>query len=573
MTESESIRIGRANDSDLRVTDFTVSRNHAILYIQKGDFYIKDLMSKFGTHVQLQNEILVLPNSPIAIISGKIQIIFSIARNCFSFLKRFPYFKCNKNKKIISLDLDYNEYLKDKVPIYYKQELEKVNVLDTNYSLDSNDLRSSKKTQSNKEILCYDNNRIEVDNSEVNLKNSRLSQNDYSDMTTNRVDDSQRNSIIEGRSRSIVDESQTIENVTQNYKNKFQSSIFQLLPNSSTYRSEDRENLDLLSNYTRGDIVNSESRRSIKKIRQMNNKNEKKFNSEKNVKKISDNESLKVSNEKKKFMANSYKSKDLKKMADLKGENILDFSVFSDDILSESDYKIIKENIPYVNNFDQTGKEGSKSKYKILDLKSNSVKKEMERLDTFNPNAFKKFESKKSNKTKSCQVENYIPVSELDVNNNLKISDFNIDPKKSEVNDKLIKYFYEIFKNENKLDQISPILLAEEKAIDIKSRKFNFNDEFETKVNDKNFSKFKSSNYEKNTMEDSNINKNKDNSMHVNENNFFTNEEPRSFLEDTFEIIKSSKSNPQIAEPLSNSSVKELHVNSSYVTPNSPEFG
>ena len=60
--------------------------------------------------------------------------------------------------------------------------------------------------------------------------------------------------------------------------------------------------------------------------------------------------------------------------------------------------------------------------------------------------------------------------------------------------------------------------------------------------------------------------------MLILENNLFIKEEPRSFLEDTFDIIKSSKSNSQIPEPLTNSSVKELHVNSSYVIPNSQIF-
>ena len=47
--------IGRENNVKIRITDISVSRNHAILRYQDGDFYVRDTNSKFGTLVLMQS--------------------------------------------------------------------------------------------------------------------------------------------------------------------------------------------------------------------------------------------------------------------------------------------------------------------------------------------------------------------------------------------------------------------------------------------------------------------------------------------------------------------------------------
>jgi pSer/pThr/pTyr-binding forkhead associated (FHA) protein len=50
-------KLGRGHESDVRVSDISVSRCHAIIKYENGDFYLEDNLSKFGT--------LILAKSPI----------------------------------------------------------------------------------------------------------------------------------------------------------------------------------------------------------------------------------------------------------------------------------------------------------------------------------------------------------------------------------------------------------------------------------------------------------------------------------------------------------------------------
>ena len=50
MADQDEINLGRGHDIDVRVTDISVSRCHAVIAkSKKGFFYIKDNNSKFGT--------------------------------------------------------------------------------------------------------------------------------------------------------------------------------------------------------------------------------------------------------------------------------------------------------------------------------------------------------------------------------------------------------------------------------------------------------------------------------------------------------------------------------------------
>lgn len=50
MIGTDEIKIGRGHDTDMRVTDISVSRIHALVKKSpKGFYYIEDNNSKFGT--------------------------------------------------------------------------------------------------------------------------------------------------------------------------------------------------------------------------------------------------------------------------------------------------------------------------------------------------------------------------------------------------------------------------------------------------------------------------------------------------------------------------------------------
>lgn len=62
------IKLGRGHDSDIRITDISVSRCHAILRFEKGNFFLEDHNSKFGTLVLMKKQLVLnAENSNLAI--------------------------------------------------------------------------------------------------------------------------------------------------------------------------------------------------------------------------------------------------------------------------------------------------------------------------------------------------------------------------------------------------------------------------------------------------------------------------------------------------------------------------
>ena len=49
--------LGRGHESDLRISDISVSRSHARIYMKNNKFYMEDLKSKFGTLVLAKNQV------------------------------------------------------------------------------------------------------------------------------------------------------------------------------------------------------------------------------------------------------------------------------------------------------------------------------------------------------------------------------------------------------------------------------------------------------------------------------------------------------------------------------------
>ena len=111
--------IGRANNSDIRLSDVSVSRNHSIISYDEGNFYIDDIGSKFGTLVLIQNNIVFLPYKEISIQTGKCHLIFNLKRSYLG------CFKCYKNK--VYDKLSYEDFFLTKDKKVYSQILENFN--------------------------------------------------------------------------------------------------------------------------------------------------------------------------------------------------------------------------------------------------------------------------------------------------------------------------------------------------------------------------------------------------------------------------------------------------------------
>jgi len=91
MKDKQTIKIGRANDSDVRISDISVSRNHANLKLFEGAFYLDDNNSKFGTLLQIPEDFIVLPNKQLALQLGKTFLCFQMKKTCLAILRCYKY--------------------------------------------------------------------------------------------------------------------------------------------------------------------------------------------------------------------------------------------------------------------------------------------------------------------------------------------------------------------------------------------------------------------------------------------------------------------------------------------------
>ena len=75
------IRIGRGHDADVRISDISVSRLHALLRLEKNELYLEDQDSKFGT--------LALCREPLYLDSKKPSLSVQVGRSvlCFTIKK------------------------------------------------------------------------------------------------------------------------------------------------------------------------------------------------------------------------------------------------------------------------------------------------------------------------------------------------------------------------------------------------------------------------------------------------------------------------------------------------------
>ena len=113
------LTIGRNNNSDIRLSDVSVSRYHSKISYLDGNFYIEDYGSRFGTLLLIQNNIVFLPYKKIGIQTGKCHLIFRLTRTCLGL------FKCYKNRLFDKMA--YDSYFKNNDKKVYYQILENYN--------------------------------------------------------------------------------------------------------------------------------------------------------------------------------------------------------------------------------------------------------------------------------------------------------------------------------------------------------------------------------------------------------------------------------------------------------------
>ena len=104
------INIGRSEECDIKLNDNTISRFHSVITVYNNKIFIKDMSSKFGTGILLQNTNFQICNDNI--------ISFQLGRSLLTFyqsLKNNSFCKCFNKKKNIDIPKEFDEefYIKE----------------------------------------------------------------------------------------------------------------------------------------------------------------------------------------------------------------------------------------------------------------------------------------------------------------------------------------------------------------------------------------------------------------------------------------------------------------------------
>ena len=101
-----TINIGRSEQCDIKLDDNTISRFHSVITVCDNKIYIKDMSSKFGTGILLQNKNFQICDENC--------ISLQLGRSLFTFyqnLKNNSICKCfNKNKNVVNKEIADEEF-------------------------------------------------------------------------------------------------------------------------------------------------------------------------------------------------------------------------------------------------------------------------------------------------------------------------------------------------------------------------------------------------------------------------------------------------------------------------------
>lgn len=70
LENEEKVVLGRGHETDVRINDISVSRTHSMIVLSDSKIILKDLKSKFGTLVLMQDEVKV-EDKPICLQIGR----------------------------------------------------------------------------------------------------------------------------------------------------------------------------------------------------------------------------------------------------------------------------------------------------------------------------------------------------------------------------------------------------------------------------------------------------------------------------------------------------------------------
>ncbi len=96
----------------MKLTDISISRNHAIFKLYNNELYLIDNKSKYGSLANLNHDIQILPYKNLGLQFGKLFLTFELKRTLFA------WFRCYNNMELAGKS--YNDFI---VSRYVKAEV------------------------------------------------------------------------------------------------------------------------------------------------------------------------------------------------------------------------------------------------------------------------------------------------------------------------------------------------------------------------------------------------------------------------------------------------------------------
>ena len=162
----KEIKIGRATDANIRLSDISVSRAHAIISQYNDSFYLHDTNSKFGTLISAGNKFCILYNKPFSVQKGNILFEFLMKKTFCATLRCYH--------PSVVLYKTYNDYLDE--TFFYKYQYKEDDLLIPEKTKSVSEYSSNiiikphhLQIKSSKNIDFYDDSKnIKEENNELN---------------------------------------------------------------------------------------------------------------------------------------------------------------------------------------------------------------------------------------------------------------------------------------------------------------------------------------------------------------------------------------------------------------------
>lgn len=111
LSSNGCITMGRGHESDVRISDISVSRCHAKIYLRNGEFILEDNESKFGTLIQVKESLEISPSQQHTVQIGRSVITIAIKKQEALASSSLPANHFSKNSKEVEIKHFFKHFL------------------------------------------------------------------------------------------------------------------------------------------------------------------------------------------------------------------------------------------------------------------------------------------------------------------------------------------------------------------------------------------------------------------------------------------------------------------------------